>query len=420
LLLSLLGLGEGVHAQAVFEDMAGRMGKETLNLPYAFYNDSFGAAVGYVSGVVGYPQRQSALLGTVMAGTKGSAMGFLIGRDIRIPHTRRLFLDPVVSLGYFVDNKAFINGKPRFSDQRAGSNSSNKDNFVKGDGVDMFYRAKFKYLLPIGTGRDTVVSTYVMDEGLPVSGASGGRSLNPLDSGKTYLELRPFYRSQTIDGSDTDNTTRTNGADLAVFWDNRDFFPNPTRGNGLRLRVSRDFGLFDSSNSWTNLDAELDAYVPLSLWGGLRQQVLALDLWTSYSPTWEQQGDGTIDNRPPAYTGSTLGGLWRMRGYPSQRFNDKAAVYYAAELRIIPDWNPFERWPQIQKYVGVQWLQLVPFVEVGRVAPEWSFENLHSSMKWDAGVGLRVWARGLVARIDTAVSEEGFGMQMMVSQPFQF
>jgi hypothetical protein len=41
-------------------------------------------------------------------------------------------------------------------------------------------------------------------------------------------------------------------------------------------------------------------------------------------------------------------------------------------------------------------------------------------MKWDAGLGVRFWAKGLVARIDTAVSDEGFGIAMMVSQPFQF
>jgi hypothetical protein len=71
-----------------------------------------------------------------------------------------------------------------------------------------------------------------------------------------------------------------------------------------------------------------------------------------------------------------------MRGYPSQRFNDKAAVYYSAELRLIPRWNPFERWDWIQKYVGIRWLQLVPFAEIGRAAPSWNIKTLHSDMKW--------------------------------------
>ena len=109
-----------------------------------------------------------------------------------------------------------------------------------------------------------------------------------------------------------------------------------------------------------------------------------------------------------------------MRGYPSQRFSDKAAIYYAAEMRFIPRWNPFNGWPWLQKHLGVRWLQFVPFVEIGRVAPEWNVKDLHEDMKWSAGLGLRLWAAGLVARIDSAVSDEGFEVQMMVAQPFQF
>jgi hypothetical protein len=54
------------------------------------------------------------------------------------------------------------------------------------------------------------------------------------------------------------------------------------------------------------------------------------------------------------------------------------------------------------------------------VASEWNFNKLHSDMKWDVGLGLRAWAQGIVIRIDTAVSDEGAGVQMMISQPFQF
>ena len=53
----------------------GEVSKQTLSLPYVFYNESFGFAAGYVHGVVGLPQKQATLLATVMAGSKGSAMG---------------------------------------------------------------------------------------------------------------------------------------------------------------------------------------------------------------------------------------------------------------------------------------------------------------------------------------------------------
>ena len=72
------------------------------------------------------------------------------------------------------------------------------------------------------------------------------------------------------------------------------------------------------------------------------------------------------------------------------------------------------------KYVGITCLQFVPLVEAGLVVPSWSIETLHSDMKWCLGLGLRAWVKGIVAPIDTAVSEEVFNVQMMVAQPFQF
>ena len=68
----------------------------------------------------------------------------------------------------------------------------------------------------------------------------------------------------------------------------------------------------------------------------------------------------------------------------------------------------------------MEWLQFVGFAEAGRVAEDYDLKDLHSNMKWDLGVGLRAWANGVVVRLDTAWSDEGGGIQMMVAQPFQF
>ena len=87
---------------------------------------------------------------------------------------------------------------------------------------------------------------------------------------------------------------------------------------------------------------------------------------------------------------------------------------------MIPRWNPLAEISLIQKYLELSWWQVVPFVEVGRVAPTWQMNRLHSNMQWDAGLGVRAMAKGLVIRVDTAASEEGVGIQMMISQPFQF
>jgi len=397
----------------------GKFSERTLNLPYAFYNENFGFAGGWVYGKVGGFQKQATLLATAVVGTKGG-MGFLVGKDIQMPRVERLFMDPIVSVGYFSDSEQYVSGNPDFPNERAGSNDSDKDNYVEGDGWDNFFRLKFKYLLPMGAGRDEIISTVKIDRGILISEPRGGTSFNPIKSGRSFLEMRPFYRSQEIDGDDLNETTKTNGLDFSLFWDNRDLDVNPSKGFGIRGKMSRDFGWFDSADSWTNLEGELDGYIPFKMGAWLRQGTLALNCWTSNSPSWNEKSNGEITNRPPSYAGSTLGGIWRMRGFPANRFNDKAAIYYAAELRMIPHWNPFERWDRIQKYVGIQWLQFVPFVEVGRVAPEWDLDRLHSDMKWDVGLGIRAWAQGIVIRIDSAYSDEGVGVQMMIAQPFQF
>jgi outer membrane protein assembly factor BamA len=232
--------------------------------------------------------------------------------------------------------------------------------------------------------------------------------------------VRPFYRSQEISSDFVDTAQRTNGLDFTLNWDNRDFSDNPSQGNSLQLRMSRDFGAFNSTNAWTVCIAEMDKYFSLGPTDTFRQRVLAFDIWTAYSPSWEVKPNGTIANRPPTYAGATLGGLWRMRGFPDQRFSDKAGIYYGAEYRMIPQWNPFNNWPGLQQYIGVQWIQLVPFVEAGRVAPLWNFHELNSAMKWDAGFGFRAMAKGLAVRIDLAGSSEGARVVMMVEQPFQF
>jgi len=393
----------------------------TINLPYGFWNETFGFAAGYVYAVNGSPQPQAGMVASVMVGSEGSAMGFLMGQNIRpVRSLERLFVDPILSIGYFDNADVFIDGNPDFPDERAGSNDSDPDNFITGRGRDTFARARFKYLLPIGTGRERILPEFQFDKGILADGANGGDALNPWRNGLTYVELMPFFRSQNVENELVDIDQATNGVELGLFYDNRDIGSNPSRGESVRLRVARDWGQFDSSGSWTSLGAEADHYVSLGATEGWRQRVLALNAWTSYSPTWRVRPDGMVDNRPPAFSGATLGGLWRMRAFPAQRFNDKAGIYYSAELRLIPEWNPMVHFPALQERVGIQWFQVVPFVEVGRVAPSWNVEELHSKMKWDAGCGVRAWARGLVARVDVAYSDEGFGVQMMVGQPFQF
>jgi hypothetical protein len=395
-------------------------GAGDIKLPYAFYNDLFGATGAFLYARSGFPQEQSALLATAMLGSAGSAMVMVMARDLLVPGFPRLFADPIFSLAYYHGNYAYVRGNPAFASQQAGTNGSAYGNYVTGNGVDNFARVSFRYLLPIGWGRDHVVPRYRLAGGILESGATGGDSLNPLTSGRTFLGVRPFYRSLSLNSSGLNASQKTNGVDVSLIWDNRDFAQNPSLGQSVTLRWSRDFGWLGSDSAWTVVAGELDQYVSLGNSDWFRQRVIALDVWTADSPSWDRRADGTVARRPPTFEGAHLGGIWRMRGYRFERFSDRAAIYYCAEYRMIPRWNPFAGWAWARKELGVDWIQVVPFAEAGRVAPSWSFRELHSEMKWDFGMGVRLLAKGILLRIDFAGSPEGGAVQMMVGQPFQF
>ena len=142
--------------------------------------------------------------------------------------------------------------------------------------------------------------------------------------------------------------------------------------------------------------------------------------WTAQTVSWEEREtpEGTVvSHRPPYYAGPSLGGFFRMRGYPRFRFNDRSAIYYGAEYRYTPQWQPL-REIRFLKFLEIDWWQLVPFFEVGRVAGRWDLGELHSDMKVDGGIGLRIMARKTVLRLDVGISGESWGAWAMVGHPF--
>jgi hypothetical protein len=405
-------VGPGAFGQEILVNRDEEFEPKTVVLPYVFYNENlaFGAGPAFVAS--GSLQDQMSLLAGGFLTTNMSRSLFFFGTNTQIPLGDRLFLDSRISLSKIEDFESYINGNPRYPFERAGSHNSDEDNFIEGEGEDDFVRLNFKYLLPIGHGRDDVITKYVLDRGLVHEGPTGGDAFNPFKSGRSYVELETFYRNQDMNSTFVDSELRTNGLRLSMRYDNRDFAVNPSRGNVLRTSVTRDFGALDSTDCWTNVDGEFSQFFPLGSSKYFRQVVLALNVWTSYSPTWEDD-----DGQPPLFAGASLGGLDRLKGYPEGRFYDKAAIYYTAELRLIPEWNPIGPESRLD-WLEVDWIMFAPFLEIGRVAESWSVRSLHSDMNWSAGVGFRAMAKHVVLRFDTAFSPEGARVQMMIHHPF--
>lgn len=390
----------------------------TFTIPFAFFSDSLGPAVGVSMGNRGFLQPQASAFATAVGSAGGSVYGFLALRDLEIPQAERLFINGQLNLGRFSELDSYVDGNPDFPDERAGSNTSDAENFITGDGTDTKIWTLFGYILPIGHGELDPTSRLTLRDGLVVDGARDTSVWNPLESGYTLLGIKPFYRNQDVETDEAgDRKVTTSGAEFLLRYENTDFHENPSRGSFQQVRYAKDWGELESTAPWETVDLTMSKYISLGEGRTSRQRVLALNLWWIDTPSWEE--GGAAGNRPPSYAGASLGGTERMRGYSEGRFNDRSAVYYAAEYRHIPDWNPLRNvgWLN-RRNARVQWLQYVAGVEVGRVAGEFDLGELHSDMKVTGLLGLRAMVNTIIVRADLGVTDEGGAVQMTIDHPF--
>ena len=406
-LVASFAIASGARAQAMFSDV-NRPDEPTeafLALPYIFSSESteFGGGVGIAT--LGYGQETLAITATAFGSVNGSAGAIFVNRNLRLGSQSRFFVDSNFLFGYYGRIKSYVDGNPNFPDERAGSNESSQLNFIEHPGHDHIAEIRFKYLLPIGHARDTIVHHYFLDHGLLAKNPSGGTSWDPFESGRTTLSITPFYRRMDVGSATGVDKQDSSGLEFQLERNNTDLPINPRTGSYQRFSFFRDGEVLGSEGTWSKFEIQWGKFVPLGESGWFRDQVLAFDIFTSDIPTWD---DG---NRPPHFNASTLGGYFRLRGYPSLRFHDRSAVHYSAEYRVIPRWNALEG-------VGFEWWQFSLFADVGRVAPSYNFRELHSNMRYNIGLGIRGLADYLVLRADLAYGDEGLEIQLMAGHPW--
>jgi outer membrane protein assembly factor BamA len=427
--IALLLLPMQLHAQVAALDRGMSLDEKRDGwIPYLFATDSLGTTVGVAGFSAGNFQPQSSFFATAFVTSNDSALVSASLNNIRLGGSRWM-VDTFILADHFTDQRFYVDYDRDPDEVRAGSNDSDKDDYATGISDERSINIGFKYRLPIGGIKDDPVAVYRVHVGMLESGPTGGGPWNPKTSGQTTLGTRFFFTDRDLRnfsiGPDRDRVVndviagRTTGLDFWLEYDNTDFPRNASRGSRQLVTISRDFGLMNSSNTWTNIQVDLSKYYDLGSSSWFRQKVLALNFWTSSSPTWDTDplNPSIVKNRPPPRRGSTLGGFDRLRGYPSGRFNDKAAVYYAAELRLTPQTRPLRNLAFLN-YFEIDWWQVVPFVELGRVGPKYNSELFFEDLKWSAGIGLRVMAFRTPVRLDIARSAEGTSVWAMVSQPF--
>ncbi len=388
--------------------------KLPLWIPYGFSTEATDLAAGVLLANSIAGQVQAFSIATAWGSSNGSYGAYLLLNDLQFADESRWYFQLNLGASHFDQRAIWVDGNPAFPDQRAGSHDSDISNAILGEQDDYRVDVSARYILPIGFGKNRSLPHFETRDGALISEAAGGEVWNPLRSGITTLELRLFGREQdTVPEQAPPTELSTNGLMVGLDYDNTDFPRDPARGSRQTLRLWRDFGAGESDESWTFLELDLAKYLAFGDGRHMRQRVLALNAWYGYSPTWDVVDTPigpVIENGPPHFMGATVGGLYHQRGYPYFRFHDKAAVNYAAELRLTPHKNPLREWPLIRNFDLRNW-QIVPFVELGRVAE--SFSDLHSDLNWTAGAGFRFNISGAMVRVDLAFSSEDWAWWVM-------
>ena len=390
-----------------------------LILPYGFSTESLGVTLGVGGAMKGYGQEQL-LLGSTAFASFDEAVGAFLGMwDYRPSFANRFFFSAQGMAGHYPSQRAYTSLFFREGVPRPGSNDSSEYQYGEKSGYDNWTDFRLEYVLPIGSARNDVLQHYKIKGGLLQSRPVGGKSWNPLKNGVTTLLIRQYnrYRSFELAAGDLDATVHP--LELAISYDNTDFPVNPSTGSSQYIGITHDFGWLESPDSWTFLEFEASKYFSLGASDWAKQRIVALNMWTGDSPTWQEHrhpnGIVTVSNRPPFYEGATLGGFYRMRGYPINRFNDRSVIYTAAEFRYTLNWNPIGDISWL-RFLQSDWLQLVGFVEGGRVANEYG--DLFEDWKVDGGVGLRSMFAGGVVRLDVGFSDEATSAWVMFGHPF--
>ena len=390
---------------------------EFAGVPFLFSSRDWGTAIGGSGLLRSVGQPQMSLFGTGIVSSNSTWLGYLSLNNIMMPGLDQWLLDISAMEASFSETSYYVPGNPNFTHETPGTNDSSADNHVRTSGQESRYKLQFKYILPIGQGRDGALATLGQQN---KSNNQTGRVWNPFESGVTSLEFQPFYERQKL-GSEAQLTgdDEAMGMRFIADYDNRNSSQLPTRGSKLSFTLSHDWGGSNRAE-WTTWEMEYSKFFNLGGNSLMRQQVIAVNAWLADTPSWN---DTTSVNgseqykRPPSFAGINLGGWDKLRGYTSERFHGRSAVSYSFEYRVMPEWQPLDDIPVIRGY-DIPWWQWTFFIDAGRVADTFSLGELHNDMKYSFGGGIRFRVEGVTVRTEIASSKEETQFRVFVNQPF--
>lgn len=192
---------------------------------------------------------------------------------------------------------------------------------------------------------------------------------------------------------------------LTFTYDTRDNPLTPLRGLYVTGTAESDENYkTDNRGHWWRAKAELRSYLPHA--DG--QAVFVSHAFVDAVP-----GDsrGLMRQGVPFYERPTLGGENTLRGFGNGRFVSSYALLFNFEERVaVLDRSIMGNVIE----VGV-----TPFVDLGRVGPQFSTDKVVKRMQVNPGIGVRLLARpNIASRMDVAYGHDGFNTFVGLDYPF--
>ncbi|WP_229599858.1 BamA/TamA family outer membrane protein [Vibrio navarrensis] len=372
----------------------------TSAAPFYYTSEGMGNALGVAGAVKHLGQSNAALFGAVAYSDRGSYFTYLAASNYQFGDY--WLLGAELYQGKYVDNEYYF--------RRAGDNDSSRDDRAIATGEESNNRLSIRYIVPWGHAAFRGARA-AFEPSRQIKGHS------PARSGITSLDFQPFQTSRSVQNMPSRDSDST-GLKVQLDWDNRNDVRDPSDGYRTNVAVSYADENWGNDNRWLKYEYQANAFWDLGSWEEtFEKQVLAVDFYFADTPTWFECNERFVCERPPELDQVSLGGLQRLRSFPAGRFHGRSAIHYSAEYRVLPNWQPLSEVSLLNSY-SIPWWQWVAFVDLGRVSDELDLFELHNSLKWSAGGGVRMQLEGLVVRAEMAWGGEGSQLRLMVNQPF--
>ena len=381
----------------------------TRVVPLVFSSDNTQIAYGLGGVSIGAGQPQAALFALGFVSENDSSAVSVGAVNYRIPVIKNLYFSGLFYQSDMPHYRYFAGDDPSY-DIRANDSMPTFTTLHLNDSVA---RVQARWVLPIGAAKNEDFS--LSRRAILPEQPQPAISLHPAESGVSSIRFEWETYERDFQQSSVSSDSGSDVFRLKFDWDNTGSRLIPNSGGRVRLTSEWGDNKGDHNGRWRRYEGAITGFfaVPSTL-GWAKQQVLALNLHATHTPTWDLS---SAQNRPPAYLGARLGGLLRLRGYRGSRFYDRSSWVYSAEYRLIPKWQPLAGLFSKLGY-RVPWWQLTVFADSGRVAPYFDLRGFHQSMKTTTGLGLRILAEGLLVRIDFARSEEESATVVAIDQAF--